>query len=165
MEHEQDLIGYSQLIDSAMRQVVREALRIVQRDGFPGTHHCYVTFRTGFPGVEMADSLREQYPEEMTIVLQHQFWDLDVREDGFTVALSFNQKREPLIIPFAAITAYADPSIKFGLQFRRVEDMLKPAATKPAAKSKGKSATSGKPKKPTGPAEVISLDTFRKKDS
>ncbi len=114
----EDKIGYAELIDNAMRGVVRDTLERVAENGLPGDHHCYISFKTHFPGVQMADYLRERYPEEMTIVLQHQFWDLTVSDDFFSVSLSFNRTRENLLVPYDALTAFADPSIKFGLQFQ-----------------------------------------------
>lgn len=164
MEEPQDYIGYADLIDDAMRGVVRNALRIVGRDGLQGDHHCYITFSTDYPGVDIPDFMMAQYPEEMTIVLQHQFWDMQVSEDKFSVELSFNHQRHKLTVPFAAINAYADPSIKFGLQFRRdlaaVEKekaLGKPPRKKDDGSAMGSLAGDSS-------AQVISLDTFRKKD-
>ena len=112
-----DLIGYDTLVESGLRSVIREALRRVAEDGWPGTHHAYITFRTDAPGVDVPDSLRARYPDELTIVLQHQFWDLEVEDDRFAVTLSFSKVGHRLTVPFAALTGYADPSVKFGLQF------------------------------------------------
>ncbi len=112
-----DLIGYNALVENGLRTVVREALRRVAEEGWPGTHHAYLTFRTGAPGVAVPDFLRQRYPEELTIVLQHQFWGLEVGEESFSVTLSFNKVGQRITVPFAALTSYADPSIKFGLQF------------------------------------------------
>ncbi|MCC7260372.1 MAG: hypothetical protein IT567_05000 [Alphaproteobacteria bacterium] len=157
----EDLIGYAELIDNAMRGVVKETLRIISAEGLPGDHHCYVTFRTDFPGVSISDTLRKQYPEEMTIVIQHQYWDLKVMEDSFTVTLSFNRQREPLIIPFAALMAFADPSIKFGLQFQR--DYHYDDEEEASFLSEPVEIEGGAVKHRS--AEVISLDTFRAKKS
>lgn len=117
----EDQIGYAELIDNAMRGVVRDTLLRISDHGLPGEHHCYISFKTHYPGVGIADYLKERYPDEMTIVLQHQYWDLDVDEDGFSIVLSFNRTKEPLAIPYDALTAFADPSIKFGLQFQHKE--------------------------------------------
>ena len=113
----QDFLEYPKLVEQAMRSVVRSALDVVVEHGLPGLHHFYITFRTREPGVQISDRLLAQYPEEMTIVLEHQFWDLAVDETGFSVALSFGGARESLSIPFAAVSAFVDPSVKFGLQF------------------------------------------------
>ena len=108
---------YERMVEDALRGVLRQALEITQAQGLPGSHHFYVTFDTTFPGVRIADSLRAMHPSEMTTVLQHQFWDLNVEEDSFDITLSFNGASQPLHIPFAAVTAFADPHAKFGLQF------------------------------------------------
>ena len=112
-----DLIGYDALVESALRSVTREALRRVATDGWPGKHHAYITFRTDAPGVDVPDSLRARYPDELTIVLQHQFWDLEVENEHFAVTLSFDKVGHRLTVPFSALTSYADPWVKFGLQF------------------------------------------------
>ena len=112
-----DLIGYNTLVESGLRSVVREALRQVAAEGWPGTHHAYITFKTAAPGVELPDSLLARHPDELTIVLQHQFWGLEVEDDSFAVTLSFNKAGQRIVVPFAALTSYADPSVKFGLQF------------------------------------------------
>src|SRR5262249_52138154 len=112
-----DFMSYKELMDRALRGVVREALGRVAKTGLPGSHHIYVTFRTRSPGVELADRLRQRFPDDMTIVLQHQFWGLEVGEDHFAVTLSFNKLHERLVIPFAAITSFVDPAVQFGLQF------------------------------------------------
>ena len=116
-----DLIGYNALVEAGLRSVVRAALSRVAREGWPGTHHAYITFRTGAPGVEIPDVLRGRYPDELTIVLQHQFWDLEVGDDSFSVTLSFNKVGQRITVPYAALTSYADPTVKFGLQFNQAE--------------------------------------------
>ena len=105
------------MVEDALRGVLRQALKITQEQGLPGSHHFYVTFDTTHQGVRMADSLRAMHPNEMTIVLQHQFWDLSVEEDSFDITLSFSGVSQPLHVPFAAVTAFADPHAKFALQF------------------------------------------------
>ncbi len=109
-----DFIGYQALADSALRGVVREALRRIEKQGLVGAHHFRITFKTGFPGVEIPDFLREQYPEEMMIILQHQFWGLKVKDNHFEVTLSFKKVPATLSIPFAALTQFADPGVAFG---------------------------------------------------
>ncbi len=112
-----DHIGYDDLVDSALRGAMRMVLLRVAEEGLLGNHQLYITFRTNYPGVNIPSYLRERYPDELTIVLQHQFWSLDVTEAGFSVTLSFNKAREHVSVPFAALTRFADPGVKFGLQF------------------------------------------------
>lgn len=161
------LLDYNQLVETALRGAVRDALRKVAEFGLPGNHHFYITFRTDQPGVEIPEYLHERYPEEMTIVLQHQYWGLEAREDEFQVTLSFNKVPERLVIPYAALTAFADPSVQFGLQFRVTPN----AETRPAAvtaiepqtanAAAGEVQPSGEPERKTG--DVVALDAFRKK--
>lgn len=112
-----DLMRYDLLVQEALRGVVRKVLVDAARDGLPGDHHFYVTFRTPAPGVQLSERMRKQYPDEMTIILQHQFWGLAVNDVGFEVGLSFSGKSEILKIPFDAITGFFDPSVQFGLKF------------------------------------------------
>jgi hypothetical protein len=174
------ILRYDQMVENALRSVVREALGVVASTGLPGAHHFFITFRTDAPGVRIADYLRSRYPREMTIVLQNQFSGLQVREDGFSVTLSFNKVPEALDVPYAAIIAFNDPSVKFALQFRGVEQ-TKPAHASGAARLPGGRPASAAPskgagqsppragdeakpaEKPAAPGEVISLDAFRKK--
>ena len=150
-----DLLRYDKMVEAALRGVVREALARAAASGLPGAHHFYITFRTDAPGLALPDFLRKDYPDEMTIVLEHQYWDLEVEEEKFSVGLSFKNRNEKLTIPFAAITAFADPSVKFGLQFQAAsEEKAAPAAMPaPAAKLD----------EPGKPAEIVTLDKFRKK--
>ncbi len=113
----EDLLGYNEMVETAMRSVVRAALERAGSEGLPGEHHFYVTFRTDHPDTSVPVRLSERYPEEMTIVLQHQFWNLQTDDDGFNVDLSFNHKMETLRIPYDALITFADPSVNFGLQF------------------------------------------------
>ena len=110
-------LDYGRLVERALRSVVRDALEAVARRGLPGRHHLYITFRTDHPAVVIDEGLRARYPSEMTIVLQHEFWGLEVRPDRFAVGLSFNQVPHRLEVPFEAVTVFADPSVEFGLQF------------------------------------------------
>jgi hypothetical protein len=113
----QDLIRYDVLVQEALRSVVRKVLSEVAKTGLPGEHHFYVSFDTGHPGVRISGRLRQRYPSEMTIVIQHQFWDLQVTEHWFEVALSFSGVPEKLHVPFSAVKGFVDPSVEFGLQF------------------------------------------------
>lgn len=121
---EEPIISYEALVERALRGVLREALQLTQKDGLPGGHHFYITFATEHPDVDIPPRLRAAHPQEMTIVLQHQFWNLEVNEDSFSVELSFQNKVERLFIPFEAVTAFADPFAKFGLQFRVDADVV-----------------------------------------
>src|SRR3984893_18987027 len=113
----QDLFDYPKMVETALRGVMREALARTAREGLPGDHHFYVTFRTHAPGVRIPSYLLRKAPDEMAIVLQHQFRALEVAGDAFSVNLSFRSRSERLRIPFAAVTTFADPSVNFGLQF------------------------------------------------
>jgi hypothetical protein len=169
-----DFIGYQGLLDAALRGVVRDALRRIEKQGLIGSHHFYLTFKTHFPGVELPNFLQEQYPDEMTIILQHQFWGLKVRDDQFEVALTFKKLPATLVIPFQALTKFFDPGVPFGLEFKTAEGEGKPAA--PAAQPveatapttleqpiKHEPASEEAVDKPSAPAEIVSLDSFRKK--
>ena len=177
----EDLMRYDQLAQTALRNgVVREALRRVEKQGLPGEHHFFITFNTSYPGVEMGDRMREKYPREMTIVLQHQFENLRVHEESFEVSLSFDNIPERLLVPFEALKAFFDPAVPFGLQFEVVQaqkltpserhgesqSALKsgPASKKPpkASPTDQKPATAEETPKAEEP-KVISLDSFRKK--
>ena len=153
-----DLLRYDKMVESALRGVVREALARAAASGLPGTHHFYITFKTGFPGLSISEALVGQYPEEMTVVLEHQFWDLEVAEDHFAVTLSFQGRPERLTVPFEAITSFTDPSVKFGLQFQPGEGITPPSPPGPKLEEKKKAE---KPVGKTG--EVVALDAFRKK--
>ena len=112
-----DLIRYDLLVQDALRGVVRQVLSDVARNGLQGEHHFFITFKTATPGLRLSNRMRERYPDEMTIILQHQFWGLAVTEAGFEVGLSFNNMPERLFVPYAAITMFQDPSVTFGLKF------------------------------------------------
>jgi hypothetical protein len=112
-----DLIRYDLLAQDALRGVVRRVLVDAAREGLPGDHHFYITFDTRAPGVRLSNRMREKYPQEMTVVLQHQFWDLVVTEHTFEVGLSFGGIPERLLIPFESVKGFFDPSVQFGLQF------------------------------------------------
>ncbi len=134
-----DLIRYDLLVQEALCGVVSRVLADVARNGLPGDHHFYITFRTHAPGVRLSSRMREQYPDEMTIILQHQFEDLKVTDHGFEVGLSFKGIPEILLIPFDALTGFFDPSVQFSLKFEpqteeeRDAEPLKPEVTKPAS--------------------------------
>ena len=129
-EPPESLIPYDEIVQEALRAVVGRVLGAVERGGgtLPGNHHFYITFKTGAVGVKIPQHLRERFPDEMTIVLQNKFWDLAVDDQGFQVGLSFNQIPAKLMIPFAAITAFVDPAVDFGLQFQAAVTDAEPAA-------------------------------------
>ncbi len=141
-------INYDRLVEKALKHVVIDALKIVEKQGLPGEHHFYIAFRTDYPGVKMDDLLKSQYPKEMTIVLQNQFSDLTVNDYAFSVTLRFSRVPYTLEIPFAAITYFGDPSVRFGISFGSEIDSNTPdEEPKPAPKN----------------ADVVSIDAFRKK--
>ena len=173
-----DHIRYDLLAQDALRGLVRKVLSDAAKSGLPGEHHFSISFRTDAEGVKMSPRLREQFPQEMTVILQYQFWDLKVTDTGFEVGLSFGGVPEKLGVPFTAIKSFFDPSVQFGLQFETIEaDVIAPLETGPApvdirsatAADAGLSEpTAAEAKtadtvadKPTG--EVVRLDRFRKK--
>jgi hypothetical protein len=169
-----DHIRYDVLARDALRGVLRKVLSDAAAHGLPGDHHFFITFVSTAEGVKLSPRLLAQYPEEMTIILQHQFWDLTVQEDRFEVGLSFGGIPERLVVPFSAIKSFLDPSVKFGLQFD-TSDVAEPAAAglpatpAPAAvsvpaPSAEKADSEDEPPAPSpGGAEVVRLDRFRKK--
>ena len=183
-----DRFHYDALVDDALRSVVRRVLRQVADKGLPGSHHFYISFRSTDPGVKLPEYLRAKYPEEMTIVLQHQYWDLIITEEFFEVTVSFNKQQERIKVPFAALSAFVDPSVRFGLQFDRKDKGAVPAE-KPAAapatttplpapekrpslggpaagdvKAEAEAKPADEPAKPDDPAsKIVKLDSFRKK--
>ncbi len=155
----ESLLPYDDWTQDALRQVMMSALRYAAQNGLPGGHHFYVTFKTAYPGVEIPDRLRAQYPDEMTIVLQHQFHSLSVDEAGQTmsVGLAFGGIPSILTIPLAAMTNFADPEVQFGLQFEvKVPELVQDVAPEPEAKEAPVLANDG-------PADVVSLDAFRRR--
>lgn len=162
MTKDAPLMDYPAMIDEAMRGVVRKSLQHVAQQGLPGDHHFYISFLTNFPGTHISPQLRERFPEEMTIVVQHQFWDLRIEPDHFSLMLSFNNIPEKLVVPFAALTAFADPSIKFGLQFHT---KMQPAVFTAAQSQPDFTESDADEPAETGEskAQVISFDAFRKK--
>lgn len=156
-------IDYGRLVEGALRTVVRDVLERLAKEGVAPPHHFYITFRTRYPGVSMPEFLRDRYPVDMTIVLQHQFWDLEVDAQGFGVTLSFSDQLHRLRVPFSAIKVFADPGVEFGLQFT-LEDEVEGGAGEPARLPMP--AERGEPDKeerPEGGAEIVTLDRFRKK--
>lgn len=166
-----DHIRYDVLARDALRGVLRRVLTDAAAHGLPGDHHFFITFASKAEGVKISPRLLTQYPEEMTIILQHQFWDLIVTEERFEVGLSFGGIPERLVVPFHAIKNFFDPSVQFGLTFEPTEDAAEPPASKlPAAAAPtavtAAPETTETPDEPAAPsegAEVVRLDRFRKK--
>ena len=158
----QDLFHYDKMVERALRGVIRDVLVRVAQEGPRSAHHFYIGFATTAPGVVIPERLLERFPSEITIVLQHQFWDLDVGDEAFSVSLSFDKQVERLTVPFAAIKSFADPSVEFALAFAEppaaasdepalpaiVADKPKAKVEKPASEEKG---------------QVVALDAFRKR--
>jgi hypothetical protein len=169
------LLPYERWIEQALRHVVAQAIEHVAREGLPGGHHFYITFRTGDPGVELPPRMRAQYPKEMTIVLQHQFWDLayDRETQAVRVGLSFGGVPAQLSIPLDAIVEFADPHIRYGLRFQPAEDApvaeAAPQGAFPKLVPEAGSKAEASPEVPLAeekdaePAQVVSLDAFRRR--
>lgn len=148
-------IPYGRLMHGAMRELIRTVLSDVAQNGLPGAHHFFITFATPHPDVAMADWLRDRYPEEMTIVIQHWYDGLSVDEAGFSITLNFGDRPEPLRIPFDAIRTFVDPSVEFGLRFETVE-------AEDDLPDDPDFDDDDAPPDPEGRAQVVSLDHFRK---
>ncbi len=188
-----DLIRYDLLVQEALRGVVRKVLIDAATEGLPGEHHFYISFRTDAPGVKVPPRMREKFPDEMTIILQHQFWDLIVGDEGFEVGLSFSNVPEHVVVPYDALTGFFDPSVQFGLKFE-VQDTIEegandtdpvpveaiplkqpakadkprgaasePVETKASAKSARSKDSEPAEDAPAASDKVVSIDAFRKK--
>jgi hypothetical protein len=165
-----DHIRYDVLARDALRGVLRQVLADAAQHGLPGEHHFFITFLSRAEGVKMSPRLLAQYPTEMTVILQHQFWDLVVTEDRFEVGLSFGGVPERLVVPFSSIKSFLDPSVEFGLQFEPntpAEELAGYEEDGPesvaAARAEPSDKTDEEPAKPSEGAEVVRLDRFRKK--
>jgi uncharacterized protein len=180
-----DLIRYDLLVQDALRSVVRKVLSDTARSGLIGEHHFNIAFKTQAPGVVVPPAVKQRFPDEMSIILQHEFWDLVVTQDGFEVSLNFSRKPERLTVPFDSITGFTDPSVPFGFKLEpRVSEPAasrppaaaghaqstppapaKPGPAKPPAQpvAAAKSARAEKPAEPASEAKVVSIDAFRKK--
>lgn len=155
-----DTLDYGSLMHRAMRGLIFNVLEKVRDHGLPGNHHFFITFDTTHPDVQLANWLKDRYPEEMTVVIQHWFDNLEVREDGFSITLNFGDQPEPIQIPFDAIQTFVDPSVEFGLRFENQdmdEDEEEADDTEPSAE-----ATETSDEEPRQEAEVVSLDQFRR---
>ncbi|MDZ7823200.1 MAG: SspB family protein [Ahrensia sp.] len=186
----EDILRYDILVQNALRGVIRKVLSEIDKTGLPGNHHFFITFMTQAPGVKVSNRVKEQYPEQMTIVLQHQFWELEVNETGFGIGLSFSEIPEKLYIPYSAIRGFYDPSVNFELEFDVDENdaaetqpdnaeganlaVVKPAtditeisSTEPKTKEQKSASvqteTTAESEGGEPTADVVSLDAFRKK--
>ena len=161
---EEDPLDYARLVREALRDVPRQAMRLVASEGFPGEHHFYVTFRTSHPGVALSPGLHARYPEEMTIVLQRQYWDLAVGEEAFSVTLRFGGAPERLHVPFAALVAFADPAAEFGVRFEAGEGGgAPPVAPRADAKEAAPAAERPGATEEAG-GNVVDIRAFRRRD-
>jgi len=161
----EDPLDYARLVREALRDVPRQALRLAANEGLPGEHHFYLTFRTAHPGVAISPGLLARHPHDLTIILQHQFWDLAVGEDAFSVTLRFGGVPERLHVPFAALVAFADPAAQFGLHFEKTDEVEEKQASRP-----GEAA----PEPPSAPApeqdalpaagNVVDIRAFRRRE-
>jgi hypothetical protein len=154
-----DHIDYGKLVDEAMHIIVRRVLKDVEKNGLPGNHHFFISFLTKFPNVKLSKNLSNKYPKEMTIVLQYQFQNLSVEEEGFSVVLSFNGTKETIYIPYKDITTFADPSVQFGLQFREMDYTYDDSNEELNIEIDERSEDS----KQSSDDNVVDLDKFRKK--
>ncbi|MEI8295594.1 MAG: ClpXP protease specificity-enhancing factor SspB [Alphaproteobacteria bacterium] len=165
------LIDYEQLVQDSLRGVIRTVLTNTAKTGLVGSHHFYISFATNHPDVDIPNFLKEEYPEEVTIVLQYEFWDLEVEDDFFSVTLCFNNVDERLTVPFSAVVSFVDPSVKFGLQF--TPSVHERVPSKKTKKTKAEGATTRKPRgsktaktdteAPKAGSNIIAFDAFRNK--
>jgi hypothetical protein len=164
-------IDYGNLMHNAMRGLIKKVLENVRKDGLPGEHHFFITFDTMHPDVELADWLSDRYPEEMTIVIQHWFDNLEVNEDSFSITLNFGDNPEPLFVPYDAIRTFVDPSVEFGLRFEAQdasEDELEETTTGEVKLERDVAEFEPAPQVATPvdntpkEAEIVTLDNFRK---
>ena len=153
-------IDYGNLMHSAMRGLIRTVLQDVADNGLPGNHHFFITFDTRYPDAQLADWLRERYPEEMTVVMQHWYDNLAVDQDGFAVTLNFGDSPEPLYIPYDAIRTFVDPSVEFGLRFESADEEPESYAAVPDADEEQDNVQAPAEEKKN--ADIVSLDSFRK---
>lgn len=159
-----DGIEYGNLMHEAMRGLIKKVLAQVAREGLPGSHHFFITFDTSHPDAELADWLSDRYPDEMTVVMQNWYDNLEVTDDGFSVTLNFGDQPEPLYIPYDAIKTFVDPSVEFGLRFEpheAEEETSSVAVVDPDDAATASGRESGK-EKARAEADVVSLDSFRK---
>jgi uncharacterized protein len=163
----ESLIPYDEIVQEALRTVIGRVLTQIRVGGLPGAHHFYIAFKTGHPGVQVPAWLREKYPDEMTIVIQHRFWDLVITDERFEIGLSFNQRAEHLVVPYAAVVGFVDPHVNFALQFQIQDQVADEHLEQQLPKPDGGQEQEGDAPAPkptaSGDNNVVSLDRFRKK--
>jgi hypothetical protein len=162
----ESLIPYDEIVQEALRAVIGRVLSQIAVGGLPGAHHFYIAFKTGYPGVKIPAWLKEKYPDEMTIVIQHRFWDMVIDETHFEIGLSFNQRPEHLSIPFAAVVGFVDPHVNFALQFQIQDQAMDDHPEQQLPKPDGGQTETSAPKAADTGSDsdnVVSLDRFRKK--
>lgn len=155
----EERLDYHRMVQQALRRVMREALEVAADEGLPGEHHFYVSFLTQAPGVVLPTFLRDRYPEEVTVVLQNQYWDLDVGDEGFGVTLAFEGSRQRVAVPWEAVTSFIDPAAEFALRFQTVEE----AQAQVEGEAEG-GVEEPSPGSADATAEVVNIRQFRKKD-
>jgi uncharacterized protein len=158
-------INYSVLIDNAMHYIVKQALQVAAKHGLPGNHHFFISFLTDYPGVVLSERIKQRYPHEITVVVQYQYEELVVEDDKFSIVLSFNNIKEKIVVPFVALTAFADPSVKFGLQFRQAEEAIHNNQMEYSVEVADKQPKEEKIEdiKKSDKDNVVNLDVFRSK--
>ena len=156
-----ETIEYGNLMHRALRRLIKEVLEDVRDNGLPGEHHFFITFDTQYPGVDIAEWLMDRYPTEMTVVMQHWYDGLEITDDGFAITLNFGDAPEPLYIPFESIQTFVDPSVEFGLRFESQSDGEEPLEEAPQ-EIEDIAEVEQEPED-NGDAEVVSLDSFRKR--
>lgn len=157
----ESLIAYDDIVQEALRSVVRRVLGDIEAaGGLPGNHHFYIAFKTRAPGVDLPKHLHERYPDEMTIVIQHRYWDLQVGEERFSIGLSFNQVPAKLTIPYSAVTGFVDPAVNFALQFQ--PPVIEDEAEADAEEAPAELTAEEQAAREDG-SNVVTLDAFRKK--
>jgi hypothetical protein len=161
-------IDYEQLMQESLRDVMKKSLTLVAKEGLPGNHHFYISFKTNYPGVDLPDYLREEYPDAITIVLQYEYWDLEINEKSFYITLCFNDVHERIAVPYGAVISFVDPSVKFGIHFSPAdideEAELISLDKKPEKSKNQKSKIAEVLTEATDDgSNVITLDAFRRK--
>lgn len=161
---EKDSMRYDLMLQRALRSVLQQTLKIAAEQGLPGDHHLFITFRTAAEGVDIPSYLVARYPDEMTIVLQHEYWGLEVTTEGFAVTLSFSNRHERLTIPFEAVSAFADPSVRFGLQFDKAGESDEGEETAEEDRRTAETPPPEAEEETDDSDKVVALDSFRKKE-
>ena len=158
-----DFLDYEAMVQNALRSVVQKSLAHVVREGLSGDHHFYITFNTDHPDVVIPEYLKDQYGDELTVVLQYEFWDLQANEHDFSVTLCFDDANESVVVPYTSIISFVDPSVKFGLQFTPILEEIKEGKVIKADKPNSKKNSTKEDTNQEESSNIITLDSFRKK--